>query len=101
MAAETPLSRLVLRAASVADDVGYVALPDGQTGSLGVSSGHGGFTRFLRALVLRRVPVDAGEVHDSGIGRVGEVRYTVRAHALREFQFLGEGLLVLRGGGYP
>lgn len=52
-------------------------LRGGQTGSLGVSPRHEGFTRFLRALVLRRVLVDADEAHNSGIGRIGEVRHAM------------------------
>ena len=44
------------------------------TGSLGINPGHEGVAHFLRALELRRVLVDADEVHYSGIGRIGEVR---------------------------
>jgi hypothetical protein len=53
MATETPLSRLVLRAASVVDDVGYVALADlahvfGDDADYRVIGGH-----MVTALVAR------------------------------------------------
>jgi hypothetical protein len=53
MAAETPLSRLVLQATSVADDVGYVALADlgrvfGDDADYRVIGGH-----MVTALVAR------------------------------------------------
>jgi hypothetical protein len=74
---------------------------DKQTGSLGVDARQEGLTPFLRALVLRRVLVDADQAHDSGIGGIGKVRHPMGLHAPCELQFFGEGLLVLRAGGYP
>ena len=52
MAADAPLSQLVLAATSVADDLGYVALADLSTALLSDRAGDERFTR-VRALMAR------------------------------------------------